>query len=326
MRFRQGWYRDPLVDDVHASIREHDWTQAVRGMLVLLRYYPLGLALSYEQRMERHIQARERRVERLRSDLAKERRRVEWLKKQNQGSPLRAQNPIRELRNAHGIKQRRQSPAVGQVSFGHLRRLKPISSKFGFDRGRPIDRYYIENFLARHADDIHGRVLEIKDDSYTRKFGVDRVKISDVLDIAEDNPQATIVADLNHADHVPSNTFDCIIFTQTLQFIYDVRAAIRTLHRILKPGGVLLATFPGISQREDGDWYWRFTPRSIQRLFEEVFPAPNVEVETHGNVLVAISFLHGLAVEELRQQELDRRRRAYDVLITLRAVKPKATL
>jgi SAM-dependent methyltransferase len=215
---------------------------------------------------------------------------------------------------------------VGQVSFGSLRRVKPISRSFGFDRGRPIDRYYIENFLARHAEDIQGRVLEIMDDSYTRQYGGRRVEISDVLDVAEDNPQATIVADLARADHVPSDAFDCIIFTQTLQLIYDAQAAIRTLHRILKPGGVLLATFPGISQERGGDWYWRFTSRSARRLFEEAFPAPSVEVETYGNVLSAISFLHGLSVEELRQQELDRRRPGYDVTITLRAVKPEATL
>jgi SAM-dependent methyltransferase len=203
--------------------------------------------------------------------------------------------------------------------------VTPISGQFGFDRGQPIDRYYIETFLRRHAEDIQGRALEIMDNTYTRKYGADRVKISDVLDIAEDNPQATIVADLTHADHVPSNTFDCIIFTQTLQLIYDVRAAISTLHRILKPGGVLLASFPGISQEEGGDWYWRFTSRSARRLFEEVFPSPNIEVNTYGNVLAAISFLHGLAVEELRQQELDRRRPGYDVSITLRAVKPEVT-
>ena len=116
---------------------------------------------------------------------------------------------------------------------------------FGYDRGRPIDRYYIEEgFLARHGDDIRGHVLEIGDASYTQEFGGDRVAVSDVLHVDEGNPQATIVADLSSADHIPSDTFDCIIFTQTLHFIYDVRSAIQTLHRILKPEGVLLATFP----------------------------------------------------------------------------------
>lgn len=218
-------------------------------------------------------------------------------------------------------------PPVGWVRFGSLRRFQPISREFGFDRGLCIDRYYIENFLAAHAKDIQGHMLEIGDDTYTRKFGSDQVTESDVLHVTEGNPKATIVADLTKADHIPSNTFDCIIFTQTLQFIYDVRASIRTLYRILKPDGVLLATSPGISQisRYDMDrWgdYWRFTTASAQHLFEEFFPPEKVTIESYGNVMVACAFLHGLAVHELKPEELDFNDPDYQVLITVRAVKP----
>jgi peptidoglycan/xylan/chitin deacetylase (PgdA/CDA1 family) len=138
--------------------------------------------------------------------------------------------------------------------------------------------------------------------------------------------EATIVADLTSADQIPSNVFDCIILTQTLQFIYDVRAAITTLYLILKPGGVVLATFPGISHTNEvdwsGPWYWNFTAVSARRLFEEAFSAESVQVEAFGNVLAAISFLHGLAVDELTLNELDHRDPVYDVTITVRAVKP----
>jgi hypothetical protein len=93
----------------------------------------------------------------------------------------------------------------------------------------------------------------------------------------------------------------------------------------MKAEGVLLATFPGISQiAQDGwseGWYWAFTQLSAKRLFEERFPVSNVEVEAHGNVLTAISFLHGLATEELREQELKRRTPGYEVVVTVRAVK-----
>jgi glycosyltransferase involved in cell wall biosynthesis len=221
-------------------------------------------------------------------------------------------------------------PPVGWVRFGSLRRVTPISRHFGFDRGLPIDRYYIENFLARHADDIRGHVLEIGDDTYTRRMGGNRVTRSDVLHVEEGNPKATYVADLTRADHLPSDTFKCIILTQTLHLIYDVRAALQTIYRILKPGGVVLATFPGISQvthDQWGDyWYWSFTSRSSQRLFEEVFPRTNIQVKTSGNVLTAIAFLQGLATEELRQEELDYHDEKYEVLITVRAMKPLATL
>ena len=243
--------------------------------------------------------------------------------------PVHARRWLKALWQQRWLRALRQRPPVGRVSFGSLDRVTPISRHFGIDRGCPIDRYYIENFLVQQATDIRGRVLEVGDDSYTRRYGGSRVTKSDVLNVVEGNQKTTIVADLTRADHIPSDAFDCIIFTQTLQLIYDVRAAVRTLHRILKPGGVLLATFPGISQIAQDQWgehwYWAFTTQSARRLFEETFPAPNVEIEAHGNVLAAVSFLHGLAVEELNKKELDRHESAYEILITLRAVKPEAT-
>jgi SAM-dependent methyltransferase len=222
-------------------------------------------------------------------------------------------------------------PPVGWIRFGHLRRLKPISPDYGYSRGLPIDRYYIEQFLSEFAADIRGHVLEIKHGKYTLKYGQDRVTRSDVLHPVEGNPDATIIADLTKADHLPSNTYDSIIFTQTLQVIYDIRTTIATLYRILKPGGVLLATASGMAQLslEDFDkWgeYWRFTSLSARLLFEEVFSAGNVTVSSYGNVLAAISFLEGLACEDLKRSELDARDRSYEVLIAVRAFKPGQTI
>ena len=218
------------------------------------------------------------------------------------------------------------TPPPGFVRFGSLRRLSPISREYGFDRGQPIDRHYIEAFLARHAGDVAGRVLEIKDDTYTRRFGGHRVTRSDVLCLEADEPHATIVGDLVAADHVPSDTFDCAIVTQTLQLIYDVRAALRTIHRILKPGGVLLATVPGLSQvspHEDwGDrWSWGFTRVSARGLVTEAFPGGDVEVETFGNVVATIAYLHGLSAAELRAEELAHHDPEYQLSIGVRARK-----
>jgi len=215
---------------------------------------------------------------------------------------------------------------LGKVQFGSLRRVTPISDDFGADRGKPVDRYYIENFLDAHRTDVRGRVLEVGERSYTRRFGDDRVVVSDVLHVVEGNPEATIIADLTAANHIPSDTFDCIILTQTLQLLYDVREGVKTLYRILKPGGVLLATFPGISQTYDNEWgdtwFWNYTTASARRLFGEVFPQSHLSVETFGNVLTAVSFLHGLAVDELAREELDYRDPGYDVTITVRGQKP----
>ena len=209
------------------------------------------------------------------------------------------------------------------VDLGDLRRLEPISRKWGLDRGQPIDRHYLEEFLARHAGDIRGRVLEIEDDGYTRRFGGDRVRHRDVLHVTAGNPRATLIGDLSAGAELPSGVFDCIILTQTLHLIYDTRAALATLHRMLAPGGVLLATFPGLSRRSGTEWadtwYWGFTSSSASRLFTEAFGTDNVHVEAHGNVLTTIAFLHGLATTDLSEAELVYRDPEFELLVTVRA-------
>lgn len=219
-------------------------------------------------------------------------------------------------------------PPVGWVRFGSLRRLQPIDRSYGWRWGKPLDRYYIEQFLGEFEIDVHGRVLEVADNSYTFRFGGDRVSQSDVLHYVSGNPKATIVADLTDGDQIPSNSFDCIILTQTLQFIYNVEGAIHTLHRILKPGGVLLVTCHGISQISRLDmqnWgeYWRFTSLSVRNLFSKVFPSNNISVRGYGNVLATTAFLYGLTVRDLRQEELDYRDPDYELVLGVRAIKPR---
>jgi SAM-dependent methyltransferase len=221
-----------------------------------------------------------------------------------------------------------QSVPVGSVDFGGLRRLSPISAIFGQDRDLlTIERYYIEEFLQKNSADVKGRCLEMGDASYIKKFGGDKVTQIDVLNYVEGNPEATIVADLTDAPHIPDNTFDCIIITQTLQMIFEVDKAIATLHRILKPGGVVLCTSHGMTRvaRREGedDWgeYWHFTTQSKRRLFRDHFPSKDVVVSTVGNVFTCICNLHGLGAAEVDQTELDTHDPNFEMLVLVRAVK-----
>lgn len=206
--------------------------------------------------------------------------------------------------------------------MGSLRSTKPVSDHWGFDRGQPVDRYYIESFLEERSKDIHGRVLEILNSDYTRRFG-SRIEQADILDINPENRQATIIADLAAADSIPSDSFDCFILTQTLQQIYDVKSAVAHSHRILRSNGVLLATMPAVSRLMGEGYtdYWRFTPDSSARLFADIFGPDQVIMTAYGNVLSAIAFLEGMACEELSQRELDVIDDRYPVLLAIRAVK-----
>lgn len=194
-----------------------------------------------------------------------------------------------------------------EIDLGGLRRLDPVSRVWGFDRGQPVDRHYIERFLEPRASLIRGRVLEVGEPLYTRMFGGDRVTQSEVLDV-DGSPGATYTCPLEHGDELPGEAFDCVVCTQTLQYIWDFRGAARTLHRILKPGGSLLLTVPGITQishAEYGDsWYWSFTASAVRRLVGEHFTDVEPTIEVFGNVLAATAFLYGLASSDLSDEEL----------------------
>ncbi len=207
------------------------------------------------------------------------------------------------------------------VWLATLHRTTPLSDEWGHDRGTPVDRYYIERFLEEHRRDIHGHVLELEDSGYTDEYGIG-VDRRDVLDINPANPQATIIADLAAAHAIPSNQFDCLILTQTLQYIYDTRAAVAHAHRILHPGGVLLATVPAVSRVDPllVD-YWRFTAASCSALFGEVFGAKHVTVRSYGNVLTAMASLTGMAYEEMSRRELDANDEYFPLIVAVRAVK-----
>jgi hypothetical protein len=209
-------------------------------------------------------------------------------------------------KKGRGLVRRRTRPAV----WHDLRRVRPLDARFGLGRGTPVDRYYIERFLEGHGDSVRGHVLEVGDASYTRKFGGEAVRRSSVLHATDDNPEASIVGDLSTGLPGYERAFDCLILTQVLPFIFDLRGAVETTRELCAPGGTVLVTVPGISQisRYDMDrWgdFWRFTDLSVARMFADVFGASSVRVTSFGNVLTAAALLYGIAAEELTADELD---------------------
>ena len=222
----------------------------------------------------------------------------------------------RAARRAHGLITMR---------LGRIGSARPLSRNWGYDRGTPIDRHYIEDFLSRHASDVRGHVLEIQEDDYSRRFGGDRVTSQDILNVDMSNPRATIIGDLADPKTLPGDRFDCIILTQTLHLVFDMAAAIANVHRALRPGSVLLITVPGITPLDRYEfldsWYWSLTEPALQRLLSGPFPSEDVSLETHGNLYAATAFLHAAAIEEVSRGKLDKSDRAYPVTIAARAIK-----
>ena len=214
---------------------------------------------------------------------------------------------------------------IGKINFGDLRRLTPVSRCWGFDRGAPIDRYYIEKFLEKNKAAIKGSVLEIQWAGYTRRFGGSKVRCSDVLDIDTSNKVATIYADLRVTRALPKEKYDCIIFTQTLQCIDNYDVVIKNLRGMLKENGVLLCTLPSVSRidyksGEKSD-FWRFTKASARYIFKKHFAENKLQIHVYGNVFADICFLAGISVEEISRGELDFYDEYFPLIVSVRAEK-----
>ncbi|HEY0653433.1 MAG TPA: glycosyltransferase [Chryseosolibacter sp.] len=232
--------------------------------------------------------------------------------------------PVLKFLHEVGLYER-YVPPVGKVNPGDFERLTPFSDDFGFDRGGAIDRFYIERFIDTNRSSVKGTVLEIGDNEYTLRYGQSLVRKSDILHIDASNTKATYVGDITNVPQIPSEYFDCIIFTQTLHLIYDFKSALHTCYRILKPGGTLLLTVPGITQVDRGlwkdYWLWSFTDTAMRKVMSETFNGSQVEINTHGNVHVASAFLYGMGLPEMSSKALAYNDPSYQVIITVKAVK-----
>jgi SAM-dependent methyltransferase len=217
----------------------------------------------------------------------------------------------------------RRMRGVVAMRLGRASSSKPLSKDWGISRGQPIDRHYIDAFVSGYADDVRGRVLEIGDDNYSRQFGGSRIARQDILHLTG-HPQATIVGDLAKPGLLPKNTFDCIICTQTLQFLFDIHGALDQLHQSLRPGGVLLVTVPGITPIGQGEWgkywCWSLTETALRKLLQASFDDDDLSLRTYGNLVAATAFLHAAAVEETGRKRLAPLDPSYPVIVAARAV------
>jgi len=205
--------------------------------------------------------------------------------------------------------------------WGNLRRVDPFSANFGFDRGTPIDRFYLHRFLDQNRDVITGDVLEIQSPGYTRLFGR-HVRRADSVDI---NPAVlpTYVCDLAKSGGViPPDRYDCFLLPNTLCVLQDIEGCLRQAVRVVKPGGTVLATTAAfVPLTPDYPDYWHLSADGWREVALRSWSGCGVEIHSHGNCLAAVAAMLGLAVEELTPAELEVDDPRYPVLVTLKCVR-----
>lgn len=200
-----------------------------------------------------------------------------------------------------------------------------VSRLFGLDRGTPVDRFFIEEFLRHHSISFQGDGLEIGEIRYLNQFNKN---LKSAKSIVLDSPKTPneIYGDLTLHHSLPSEVADIFVCTQTLNFIYNIDDAILGIHKVLKQNGVALITVASICQISRYDairWgdFWRFMPQSIFRLFTDKFGQDYVEMSVYGNLYAAHVLLHGFALEECDKNKLLDLDDDYPVIIGLKVTK-----
>ena len=196
-----------------------------------------------------------------------------------------------------------------------------ISNDFGFGRGTPIDRIYIENFLKKYAEEISGECLEFGDTSYIDKFGKS-VSKKYTFNYSEESSKIKniIMGDLTKLDNLSANSFDCILCINVLNFIYDLPSAVQGLKKLIKPNGKIIVTMAGVCahiSRYDMDrWgdYWRLTDKAAMKLFKDA--ELNIDkIQTYGNPYACSAQVNGFSMEDLLQEKIIPSHPDYQLLV-----------
>ena len=121
---------------------------------------------------------------------------------------------------------------------------------------------------------------------------------------------------------MPKESFDSIICTNVLNFIFDVESAIKGIYQMLKKDGKCIVTLDGpsshVSRYDMERWgdYWRFTNLSAKLAFER----SNFKVEhctVYGNPYACSAQLNGFCLQDVDQSKLFPSNQDYQLLIAL---------
>ncbi len=201
----------------------------------------------------------------------------------------------------------------------------PIERDFGSNRGKPLDRYYIEEFIEKNRSIIRGKVLEIGDDRYSKKY-LDNSQIN-VLRGKNNRNYINHEGDLLDFNSLKSiGKFDTLILTNVINFIYEYDIAIKNIAKLITKDGKCLFSVSGLSGLSKFDnerWgdYWRFSEKSLYLSLKKHFH--NVEIDYFGNASVAAASILGIVTEDLPESTLKIKDYDYPVIIVAIASQSK---
>ncbi|MBK1987560.1 class I SAM-dependent methyltransferase [Sphaerospermopsis aphanizomenoides BCCUSP55] len=195
------------------------------------------------------------------------------------------------------------SVATHSLNWGDLKKTVPICQAFGLTRGKPVDRYYLNKFIAEIYPQITGNILEIggipKDKDF---YQVNPGSSYQIMNL-EPGLGIDIVGDAHDVSMIQPESFDSIITFNVLEHCYAPWQVVENIYTWLKPGGKCFAMVPSAVRLHATPMdYWRPLPDAFAWMFRNF---SQKKLYVYGNPISVIASYHGIATEELTTEELD---------------------
>ena len=98
------------------------------------------------------------------------------------------------------------------------------------------------------------------------------------------SPLVDVIADARRLPF-PDERFDLILCTQVMEYVANPSQVMAEFHRLLKPGGCLLASLPAIYPPDSETDAWRYLPAGIRHLTSAF---ASVEIAAEGNSVIGM--------------------------------------
>ena len=178
----------------------------------------------------------------------------------------------------------------------------------GADKRKPHKSYYnwslrapLARWLELEGENVAGlRILDVGagDKPYAPYFA----RAGEYVGVDPVNPHADVRAT---AEDLPfdDQSFDVVLCIQVLEHVDDPPRVVRELHRVVKPGGrVLAATHGTYPYHPDPADHWRWTHTGLGRLFEASGDWQSVRVEPGAGTASAFGLLLAFYVDQVAQR------------------------
>ncbi|MDJ0598930.1 MAG: methyltransferase domain-containing protein [Crocosphaera sp.] len=195
------------------------------------------------------------------------------------------------------------SPSKTSLNWGDLSRQAPICQAFGLTRGNPVDRYYLRQFIQEIQEQISGKILEVGGTAKDKDFyEINQGDSYQILNL-EAGVGVDIVGDVHNPSIIEPESLDSVIIFNVLEHCYAPWIAVENIHKWLKKGGKCFAMVPnGIRVHATPVDYWRPLPDGMKFLFRNF---AQQQLYVYGNPMTVIASYHGIAAEELSEEELN---------------------